>query len=162
MDRRLNTTTDFAGFAAATLSAAGADAGAVEEAWAGVGVVPGGRPVRAPAPELVAASTLVVRRSGGFVGLTTEAQRDLTGDDPVTVEARDLLSRVDLGATPGGDPMPDMYVYTFELPGRPPVRVPQQHLTPELRATRGWCSASVAEGPCRRGCPSVPRLRVTG
>ena len=26
-----------------------------------------------------------------------------------------------------------MFVYTFEVPGRSPVSVPEQHLTPELR-----------------------------
>ena len=29
--------------------------------------------------------------------------------------------------------MPDMFVYTFEVPGRSPVSVPEQHLTADLR-----------------------------
>ncbi len=125
--------TDFGGFAAATVAAAGEHRAAVEEAWAEVGVVPGrvAVPTQPPAPG--AAAALVVRRSGGLLGQTIEGRCDLRGDDPVALEARDLLSRVDLAATSGHDPLPDMYVYTFEVPGRAPVRVPQQHLTPELQ-----------------------------
>ena len=130
--------TDFEGFAAATVATAGDHRAAVEDAWAGVGVVPGRAGVPGQAPAAVgaaphAAAALVVRRSGGLLGQTTEGRRDLTGDDPAALEARDLLGRVDLAGTTGHDPLPDMYVYTFEVPGRAPVQVPQHDLTPELR-----------------------------
>ena len=53
--------------------------------------------------------------------------------DEVAAEVRDLLHRVDLSGVTGGPPMPDMFVYTFEVPGRAPVQVPEQQLTDELR-----------------------------
>jgi len=125
---------DFAAFAAATVAAAGAHAAAVEEAWAQVGVKPG---VRAPTGTTPSADgtaeAVLVRRSGGFLGRTVAARCDLRPGDPVAEEARRLVDRIDFAAARSGPPMPDMYVYTFEVPGRPPVSVPQQHLTEELR-----------------------------
>jgi hypothetical protein len=126
--------TDFATFAAATVAAAGEHAAAVEEAWAEVGVTHGGGPTTGPeqAPEETAEAVLV-RRSGGFVGRTVAARRDLRPGDSVADEARRLVDRIDFAAARSGPPMPDMYVYTFEVPGRPPISVPQQHLTDDLR-----------------------------
>ena len=135
----VGSSTDFDGFAAATIAAAGDHREPVEAAWAAVGIVPGRAATSGPDSGAVVGAglgtvdVLVVRRSGGLLGQTTEARCDLTGDDPVALEARELLGRVDLAAPSGHDPLPDMYVYTFEVPGRAPVRVPQQHLTPELR-----------------------------
>jgi len=127
--------TDFAGFAAATVAAAGEHRAAVEEAWTTVGVTPGVS--RPPAPGGsgggAPAGAVVVRRSGGFVGRTVEARRELAPGDPVSDEARELLDRIDFAGTRGGTPQPDMFTYTFEVPGRPPITVPQQHLTPELQ-----------------------------
>jgi Thermolysin metallopeptidase, alpha-helical domain/Thermolysin metallopeptidase, catalytic domain len=126
--------TDFAAFAAATVAAAGDQAAAVEDAWAEVGVTPGASAPTGPErPADDAAEAVLVRRSGGFVGRTVEARRDLRPGDPVADEARQLVDRIDLTAARSGPPMPDMFVYTFELPGRPPVSVPQQHLTDDLR-----------------------------
>ncbi|GAA2127245.1 M4 family metallopeptidase [Nocardioides bigeumensis] len=125
--------TGFGGFAAATMAAAGAHADAVRSAWAAVGVEPGRAVVHAPASSVEAdPAALVVRRSGGFLGRTEEARCDLTRDDPVAIEALDLMGRVDLSGTGDASPLPDSYVYTFELPGRPPVTVPEQQLSPEL------------------------------
>jgi Thermolysin metallopeptidase, alpha-helical domain len=131
--------TDFHGFATATVAVAGEHRGAVEEAWAAVGVVSGltAAPSPAPSPTLGSvpsspAGELVVRRSGGFVGQSVEGRCDLSRDDPRSREARDLLDRVGPATVSGGDAMPDMYVYTFEVSGQAPVRVSQQHLTPEL------------------------------
>jgi len=127
-------TTDFAAFAAVTLAAAGVHQPVVEEAWRAVGVAPGTDAPEAQGPEGgPARDALVVRRSGGFLGRTVEARRDLTAGDPVADEARELLGRIDFGAALSGLPMPDMFSYTFQVPGRPPVTVPQQHLTPELQ-----------------------------
>ena len=132
---RTHADTDFAGFAAATVAVAGEHRSAVAEAWAAVGIVPGSATAPAPAPAVPGdtARQVVVRRSGGFTGHTVEARRDLSDDDPVVHEARALLDRIDFTATPQGAPMPDMFVYTFEVPGRSPVSVPEQHLTVDLR-----------------------------
>ncbi|MEO7844999.1 MAG: hypothetical protein ABIR82_06655, partial [Nocardioides sp.] len=72
-------------------------------------------------------------RSGGFAGRTVEARCDLVPGDPVGDEARHLLDRIDFAGARGGPSLPDMYSYTFEVPGRPPVIVPQQHLTGDLQ-----------------------------
>ncbi len=110
----LRPTTGFAGFAAATVAAAGEHADAVRRAWRDVGVAPAGR-VR-------------VRRSGGFVGRTVEADADPADDD----ELAGLVGR--LGAVPEstGTPYPDGFTYEFEVDGAT-RRVVEQDLTPELR-----------------------------
>lgn len=125
---------DFAAFAAATVAAAGDDADAVTAAWEGVGVRPGETgavPVgSAPAgsPTLV-----VVRRSGGFAGITQEGAVDIAAEDTLAAEVRGLCERIDLRDARPGRPMPDMFVYTFEVYGAAPVTVPEQHLTSDLK-----------------------------
>jgi len=111
--------TDFAGFAAATVAAAGTHAEEVRRAWATVGVLDKTRRVS-------------VRRTGGFGGLRAEGELDLDGPDPRAPEVASLLDRVDLGAVPGGDPQPDRFVYDFDLCGDC-ATVPEQHLTDDLR-----------------------------
>jgi Thermolysin metallopeptidase, alpha-helical domain/Thermolysin metallopeptidase, catalytic domain len=127
--------TDFAGFAAATIAAAGEHADAASAAWAEVGVSPGAAP-SAPSDPVGSAATgvVTVRRSGGFVGSTIEGQVDLDGpDDDVVAEVRELVARIDLAAAAAsGKPYPDMYSYVFDLAGTR-ATVPEQHLTPELR-----------------------------
>src|SRR3954468_10296677 len=103
----------------------------------------GGAPRRAappPAPGPAAppgpggeppAALVTVRRTGGFIGRGTDAQVDLDAD-PRGPELRDLVDRIDLGAVPGGDPHPDMYVYDLDLCGAR-ATVPEQHLTQDLR-----------------------------
>jgi hypothetical protein len=58
-----------------------------------------------------------VRRSGGFAGRTTEGAVDLTGDGPRVAAVADLAGRVDLGAVVRRKPMPDMFVYRFDIEG---------------------------------------------
>lgn len=109
--------TDFAGFAAATVAAAGEHADAVTDAWAAVGVR-ASRQVR-------------VRRSGGFAGRVSDAALDVDADP----ELRGLVAAVDVRTVPtmrSGATQPDRFVYDFDLCGRR-VTVPEQHLTPELR-----------------------------
>ncbi|MDI6910947.1 protealysin inhibitor emfourin [Nocardioides sp.] len=133
--------TGFAGFAAATVAAAGAHAEAVRGAWAEVGVtvdvagVGGGGAAAGGAAGGGGASGgsrwVSVRRTGGFAGLRAAGELDLDGDDPRAREVADLVGRVDLGVVGSGDPHPDRYVYAFDLCGSC-ATVPEQHLTPEL------------------------------
>jgi len=127
--------TDFAGFAAATVSAAGRHADAVARAWEQVGVTPGAGGTAPGAPTVgpgSAGTRVAVRRTGGFAGRTTSGEADLAADDPRGGELRELIDRIDLAAVPGGAPQPDRYVYDFDLGGRRAV-VPEQHLTDDLR-----------------------------
>ena len=80
--------TDFAGFAAATVAAAGEHADAVRQAWETVGVTPqaagttpsGGTGSDAGTDgDRGAASLVWVRRTGGFAGRTYEGALDLEG-----------------------------------------------------------------------------------
>ncbi len=135
---------DFAAFAAATVTLAGSHAEAVRGAWAQVGVTPPvegragsrgatGAAVMGLPGDLAGARAVRVRRSGGFAGITTDGEVDLTGSDPRAAEVRALLSEVDLRAAQLGDPHPDMFVYAFSVDGGADVRVPEQHLTGSLR-----------------------------
>jgi len=130
--------TDFAGFAAATIAAAGDSADAVRQAWETVGVTAvegsSGQPSAAaasPAPTVPPA--VRVKRSGGVTGITREATVGLDTDDDRVPELRDLVDRVDVGALPQDhEPQPDRFVYDFDLCGST-CRLPEPHLTPELR-----------------------------
>ena len=125
--------TDFAGFAAATIGAAGDHADAVRQAWSTVGVDPsrtgsglsGGTPA---APDVVR-----VRRTGGIAGRTLEGSVDLSADDPRAASARELVDRLDLSAEVDAETFPDAFSYTFEVGGRA-VTVPQQRLSNDQRA----------------------------
>ena len=125
--------TDFAGFAAATVAAAGEHADAVRRAWETVGVTPlAGSASTTPTTEPGTVETLVhVRRTGGFAGRTAEGSVDLTSPDVRVPEVRALVERIDLSHVAGGNPHPDMFVYAFDLCGRR-AQVPEQHLTPDL------------------------------
>jgi Zn-dependent metalloprotease len=129
-------TTDFAGFAAATVVAAGEHADAVRAAWEQVGVVPDPRGADGPAvPDAVpvgAPAVVRVRRTGGFAGMTTDARVDLTADDPGLDDVRRLAARVDPAQARGGQPMPDMFVFEFHIGDAEPFTVPEQQLTPDL------------------------------
>jgi Thermolysin metallopeptidase, alpha-helical domain/Thermolysin metallopeptidase, catalytic domain len=130
---QVGATTDFAGFAAATVAAAGEHADAVRQAWETVGVVPlAGSASTTPTTEPAAGETLVlVRRTGGFAGRTAEGSVDLASRDARVPEVRTLVDRIDLSHVAGGNPHPDMFVYAFDLCGRR-AQVPEQHLTPDL------------------------------
>ncbi|WP_210649276.1 protealysin inhibitor emfourin [Nocardioides sp. SYSU D00065] len=118
---------DFATFAAATVASAGAHADAVREAWRRVGVTPVAA-TGVPAGEPRAARRLRVERSGGFAGLRQAGEVDLD-----ELDQQDLRALVEEAVRPGtgkpAPPMPDMFVYTFTVPGRDPVTVPEQALT---------------------------------
>jgi Thermolysin metallopeptidase, alpha-helical domain/Thermolysin metallopeptidase, catalytic domain len=111
--------TQFAGFAAATVAAAGTQADPVRRAWAAVGIVAPSRRVS-------------VRRTGGFAGLRVAGELDLDGDDPRAAEVAELVGRVDLHAATGENPQPDRYVYDFDLCGDC-ATVPEQQLSDDLR-----------------------------
>ncbi len=130
---QVGATTDFAGFAAATVAAAGEHADAVRRAWDTVGVAPvAGSASTTPATQPGAGETLVhVRRTGGFAGRTAEGSVDLASHDARVPEVRTLVDRIDLDDVAGGNPHPDMFVYAFNLCGRR-AQVPEQHLTPDL------------------------------
>jgi len=134
---------DFAGFATATVGAAvevSRDAAdVVASAWSDVGIEvrrldasdSGAGQAAEPGPAPTSASrTVVVRRSGGFAGISRSGEVRL-GDDPRTPEIEHLLSRIDLGSVRAEPPGPDRFVYAFWLRGEEVV-VPEQALTPEL------------------------------
>jgi ribonuclease HI len=79
------------------------------------------------------ADVVEVRRSGGFVGRTVSGTVDLAGDDTLAEEVRRLVARIDLSRTRGGNPRPDMFVYSFRVRGVE-ASVPEQHLDEDLRA----------------------------
>jgi hypothetical protein len=126
--------TDFAGFAAATIAAAGDHADAVSRAWQTVGVDPSGSGATSSSSARPAASGVVrVRRTGGIAGRTVEGTVDLNADDPRAATARELVGRLDLTGSAETATFPDAFSYTFEVGDRK-VTVPQQHLDDDQRA----------------------------
>lgn len=85
---------DFAGFAAATVAAAGDAADAVRTAWQTVGVTSS---AAAPSTPVGGAGTeqVHVSRSGGFAGLRVSGAVDLTGTDSRAPGVRTLVDRID-------------------------------------------------------------------
>jgi hypothetical protein len=129
---RVTTDTDFAGFAAATIAAAGPYVDAVRHAWTTVGVDASAIPTRTPARAATTDDVVRVRRTGGIAGLTIEGEVDLASEDPRAATARDLLGRLDLTMSSPTETFPDAFSYTFEVGGRS-VTVPQQHLSDDQR-----------------------------
>lgn len=126
---------DFAGFAAATVAAAGEHSDAVTEAWQTVGVsseTATAGPGQPPPADGHGVRTVRVRRTGGFAGLVADGEVDLEADDGRAPELAELVDRIDLREVAGGAPKPDMYVYAFDLCGDR-ATVPEQHLTSDLR-----------------------------
>ena len=133
---RLAPDADFAAFAAATVAEAGDHADEVREAWSQVGVAagrPGASWQPAPQPAPQPATTVVVRRSGGFAGQVVEGVVGLDADDERAREVRELLGRVDLRAVECPPPQPDRYVYDVRVGDGAPVEVPEVALTGDLR-----------------------------
>ena len=130
---RVTPDSDFAGFAAATVAAAGDHAESVRQAWAAVGVDPDGTRSPADTGAAVPASLVRVRRTGGIAGRTVEGSVDLDADDPRVAAARDLVDRLDLSRPIESATFPDAFSYTFEIGGRS-VTVPQQELSDDERA----------------------------
>ena len=124
--------TDFAGFAAATVAAAGPHADAVRKAWTTVGVTPkagsAGKGGTTAAP-----TTVAVTRSGGFAGITRTGELDLEGDDPRVDDVRRLVQRTDFTALSAQPTVPDAFSYTFSLPDHDEVTVAEHQLTHDLR-----------------------------
>lgn len=134
-------TTDFAGFAAATVAAAGEHAAAVRQAWQEVGVATDGSGTPADgAPETTprAPREVVVRRQGGILGRPVEWRVDLdSADDARAAELAGLLDQVRLPQPAlHAAPQPDRFVYEFDLCGRR-AEVPEQELTDDLRRVIG-------------------------
>jgi hypothetical protein len=128
--------TDFQGFAAATVAAAGPHADAVRAAWTQVGVDTTAGATPSPSPIPAAAGVVHVRRSGGVAGRTVQGSVDLSRDDARARAVRELVDRVDL--TPPAhtghlDAVPDAFSYTFEVAGRS-VTLPQHALDDDQRA----------------------------
>jgi hypothetical protein len=140
--------TDFAGFAAATVSSAQrvfpGDPGVADQvrgAWEQVGVLtaavpappqPSDQPPVDAVPPVPAeqARKIAVRRSGGYAGVTRSGELDLDAD-PQGPEVRQLLIQADLDRLTTSDPVPDRFIYTVAL-GDWELVVPEQDLTPEL------------------------------
>ena len=81
----------------------------------------------------MASPVVVVRRTGGIAGQVLEGSLGLDSDDPRAPEARDLVGRIDPAdhAVPE-PPLPDMYVYTVELPAGA-FLVPEHRLVGDVR-----------------------------
>ena len=139
--------TDFAGFAAACVQAAGkvspAAVDAVRAAWRQVGVEVGGRvstgSTSAAGSASGAGSTsggpaegmVAVTRSGGFAGMQRSGMVQL-GDDPRTPQVQQLLDRIDFRAVrPPVVALPDRFVYVFSVRGEE-FTVGEQDLTGDL------------------------------
>jgi hypothetical protein len=144
--------TDFATFAAATVTAAAdvseAAREAVAGAWSEVGLAVPAAPVpvgagagdgapagggsggRSPGTGTGAGGVVVVTRSGGIVGRVQQAEVRL-GEDARSADVERLLSRIDLTSMTASRPQPDRYVYTFEFGDRQVV-LGEQDLTPDL------------------------------
>ncbi|MEP6817064.1 MAG: protealysin inhibitor emfourin, partial [Marmoricola sp.] len=130
----IGASTDFAGFARATIAAAGAHADAVTKAWTTVGVTAGASaPVTPPAQPV---EQLHVTRTGGFAGIRVAGSLDLAADDERAANARSLVGRIDFTQVQQRDPRPDMFVYEFRAPGHQ-VTVAEQDLTDDLRRLAG-------------------------
>ncbi len=133
--------TDFAGFAAATVAAAGRHADEVAAAWEQVGVpAPAARGAdrareSASSAEDAPVPTGMVRvqRTGGFAGRTSEAVVDLS-DPAVGDELAVLAARVGAGGLPSSQAptRPDMFCYDLDVCGAR-ARVPEHLLTDDLR-----------------------------
>jgi hypothetical protein len=126
--------TDFAGFGAATVAAAGAVSAeardVVSKAWSAVGVRASADGAPTPSPATVPSGVVAVTRSGGFAGIRQSGELTL-GDDPRTPEVETLLDLIDLRSVASSSPQPDRFVYTFRVLGEEVV-VGEQDLTPEL------------------------------
>lgn len=125
----LTQSTDFAGFAQATIRAAASlfgagsrEASAVTEAWSSVGVSPGD----SPAP----IGVVQVRRTGGIAGMRVDGEIDLA-TSPVGEEVARLLGRTRLAAVASSTPQPDRFVYHLRVGGEE-FSIAEQDLTPEL------------------------------
>ncbi|WP_027861315.1 protealysin inhibitor emfourin [Marmoricola sp. URHB0036] len=128
----LSADSDFATFAAATVSAAGEHSGAVQDAWDTVGVTGAGSSTGGPTPTPSPGLVVQVTRSGGFAGMTKEGAVDLDSTDPRAPAVRRLVQRIDFRAVGGDEPRPDRYVYRFSYLSIQTL-VHEHQLTEDLR-----------------------------
>lgn len=150
--------TDFAGFARATVDAATrlfpddtTVAQQVTQAWQQVGLLldgsaalaapatasapddgttPGGTGGTPSLPGEGGADVVAVRRSGGFTGVPRFAEMSL-GDDPSADELRRLLDQISVSGLTPSQPQPDRFTYTVACRSFE-LTVPEQDLTPEI------------------------------
>ena len=172
---------DFAAFAAATVAAAGERADAVRGAWQQVGVEPAGSPGRRPGRRRGRRARRP-RRARGWCGCVAaaaspggspRARSTWPGDDPRAAAVADLAGRVDLARVARRTPMPDMYVYRFEIEGdrRPRSASRCRPTSPSWRASCSRAAATPAAERPGHGAPGCagaqewdadvgPRLRM--
>ncbi|HEX8509502.1 MAG TPA: protealysin inhibitor emfourin [Propionibacteriaceae bacterium] len=133
----VSATTDFEGFASATVSSASRlftdpeVAEHVRTAWTTVGLLNSVERRPAPAeqsPPL--AERVAVRRTGGFAGIPRAGVLKLD-TEPAGPEVRELLLAVDFHAWTNSTAAPDRFVYTLEY-GPHRLTVQEPDLTPEL------------------------------
>ena len=97
---------------------------------------------------------MVVRRSGGFAGLTKEGAVDLESDDPRVPAVRSLVDRIDFTSVEPGRPQPDRFVYRFRY-ATVECQVQEQALTScrslETEPARGDRAGGVSVSPCAPG-----------
>ncbi|GAA3580436.1 hypothetical protein GCM10022197_42820 [Microlunatus spumicola] len=157
-DGSVTASTDFAGFAQATVDAATrlfpddpSVATHVTGAWQQVGLLTGtgaaasadaavasgtarsgagGAAGGAGAPDEDGDEIVAVRRTGGFTGVTRSAELNL-GNDPSGGELRRLLNQISVSGLAPSDPQPDRFTYTVACRSWE-LTVPEQDLTPEL------------------------------
>ena len=138
----LAASTDFTGFAQATVDAAAelyddAVSSVVAEAWRSVGVTTGagqggGDSMAGSGAGAGSAGggQVVVRRSGGFAGRSVSGSADVTAD-PRGPEIQRLLHHIDFSSVSKSRPQPDRFIYVFCLPDTE-VTVAEQDMTEEL------------------------------
>lgn len=130
--------TDFAGFAQATLTAAravsAAALSAVQGAWETVGVLAASSSSSSASPSASAPpdDTVSVTRTGGVTGVRREGSLTL-GSDPRTPQVEQLINRIDFASVVSTAPRPDMFVYAFNVRGDS-ATVNEQDLTEDLTA----------------------------
>jgi hypothetical protein len=156
-DGAVSASTDFAGFAQATVDAAArlfaedtSVAEHVTQAWQQVGLLTGtaadavvtgpaasappsegGEPVTVPGlPREEDDDVVAVRRTGGFTGTPRFGEVSL-GNDPAGDELRRLLNQISVSGLAPSEPQPDRFTYTVACRSFE-LTVPEQDLTPEL------------------------------
>ena len=103
-------------------------------AWEQVGVTGGATTTPVPGPVGAGAVDVVrVKRSGGFTGRTEEGEVSLDDADEGVLA---LVQRIDLDAAAASAaayrPMPDMFIYTFQVADGDPVTLPEQALSGDM------------------------------
>ena len=141
---------DFATFAAATVSEAGEHAAVVRDAWDTVGV--GGATVGAPDPGPAPGLVVEVTRSGGFAGMTKEGAVDLDSTDPRAPRSAASCS-ASTSARWVGASLARTGTSTGSATSAPRSRCTSRSSPGTSASWPSWCWGSRAR-PCGRGRPS--------